>query len=213
MPAAKWKGKKCVAEGCERPASVRALCDKHYQRWAKHGDPTKLAPRRPAHLPTTCTINGCTSRYHSKGLCVKHWGRWKKYGDPNAPVTERNLKGRYPHCTYEGCARPHEARGLCGLHYGQTYRRVYRRKHYEANKERALSYSRQRAEARRRATPPWQDRKELRDFYLACPKGHHVDHIIPLQNPNVRGLNVPWNLQYLPAQENLSKSNKIIPQD
>jgi hypothetical protein len=63
----------------------------------------------------------------------------------------------------------------------------------------------------RLATPKWCDRASLNDFISSCPEGYHVDHIIPLRGETVWGLNIPENLQYLPAQENLLKHNKIDP--
>lgn len=68
------------------------------------------------------------------------------------------------------------------------------------------------------ATPAWlsrEQRLEIVDFYKMAkqletvfPWKQHVDHIVPLNNAEVCGLHVPWNLQILSVQANLEKGNK-----
>jgi 5-methylcytosine-specific restriction endonuclease McrA len=66
------------------------------------------------------------------------------------------------------------------------------------------------------ATPPWISQRDLLPIYqeaarLTAETGvlHHVDHIVPLRGENVSGLHVPWNLQAIPAIENLKKGNRL----
>ena len=63
-----------------------------------------------------------------------------------------------------------------------------------------------------RALPGWADLKAIRRFYSACPKGMHVDHIIPIVSDEVCGLHVLSNLRYLDAAENVRKHNKLLPE-
>lgn len=60
------------------------------------------------------------------------------------------------------------------------------------------------------ATPAWADNNKIREIYANCPEGYHVDHIVPLKGTLVCGLHVEYNLQYLPALDNLQKGNKYI---
>lgn len=59
--------------------------------------------------------------------------------------------------------------------------------------------------AQKQRTPKWADLRAIKLFYEACPTGHEVDHVVPLQGKTVSGLHVIENLQYLPAFANRTK--------
>lgn len=79
--------------------------------------------------------------------------------------------------------------------------------HYENNKTSYREKSARRRAAKIQATPSWADKEKIKQIYLNCPTGWHVDHIIPLNNSLVCGLHVHNNLQCIPAKDNLEKSN------
>jgi hypothetical protein len=68
------------------------------------------------------------------------------------------------------------------------------------------------------ATPPWltdEHKKQILEFYalskdcsVVTGEAYHVDHIVPLRGRNICGLHVPWNLQVLPSDINISKGNR-----
>ena len=71
--------------------------------------------------------------------------------------------------------------------------------------------------AKLNATPTWlteEQHEQIKLLYAHAKEcemltgdKYHVDHIVPLQGENVSGLHVPWNLQVLPADINIAKSN------
>ena len=62
----------------------------------------------------------------------------------------------------------------------------------------------------RLATPKWVDRETIKQIYLAAQKqGLTVDHIIPINHPDVCGLHVPNNMQLITLKENTMKSNRF----
>lgn len=71
------------------------------------------------------------------------------------------------------------------------------------------AFSHERRALKRASTKFDVDMEGCREFVRACPVDMHVDHIIPLKGKNVCGLHVLANLQYLPAQQNLVKKNRV----
>jgi len=96
----------------------------------------------------------------------------------------------------------------------------HREKYKKQNPDLYKAFNSVRKRRHKNATPPWitQEQKEaIKGLYLHAMRltkitgeRYVVDHIIPLINPTICGLHVPWNLRVITQEENLLKSNKLI---
>lgn len=173
--------KKCSVKECSNKAICKGLCNKHYQRLQIHGDVNIVNLR----IRPKCSIEGCNKPNKCNTYCDTHYARFKRHGDPLFINPKCNRDGKYK-----------------DRH--KKYQKVWR----EKNWPKYLAYLKAKKRRFKQATPPWSETDLIKEFYLKCPEGFHVDHIIPLNGKNVSGLHVLSNLQYLPAKKNLQKSNK-----
>lgn len=87
-----------------------------------------------------------------------------------------------------------------------------------ANKDKVNEANKRREANKKQATPSWANISAMRKIYkqaelITKQTGvpHHVDHIVPLTSPLVQGLHCEFNLQILPAQDNIGKRNRYWP--
>jgi hypothetical protein len=94
------------------------------------------------------------------------------------------------------------------------------RERYAKNRGREILKTTKRKAIKMQAMPKWLTLEHLTEIevlyteaielrWLNENQELHIDHIIPLSNPNVCGLHVPWNLQILSGSLNCKKSNKF----
>jgi hypothetical protein len=156
--------------------------------------------------------NSCYAKTRpSRKGCAKAKALWKTYYKENreellSKQCNSEAKKAYAAARYE----LHKDRIL---EKNKEYRRHPR--------SRAMHAARQSARVRRLtcAQPDWLSRSQLEEirslYWLAqdlksvSGQVYHVDHIVPLQGENICGLHVPWNLQILPEDMNLRKSNNL----
>ena len=94
--------------------------------------------------------------------------------------------------------------------------REHIKEYSEKNKARYVAHCNERRARRLKARPNWVNKDAMDSIYekrrtVTANTGvqHHVDHYYPLTHKLVCGLDVPWNLQIITAEENAAKGNKM----
>jgi hypothetical protein len=152
----------------------------------------------------------------TKGACVECLKlEWKGSNEKRALLPKSNAAKDAGRRYYEknkeqvkarAAARPAEEKGR------------WKKAHKAKNPEYYKVLNSLRKRRHRLATPKWisfQQKQAIKALYqqamtLTSITGERyvVDHIVPLINPKVCGLHVPWNLRVITQEENLKKSNK-----
>jgi len=96
------------------------------------------------------------------------------------------------------------------------YRSSYNTQYYKANRTKCIASAKKREKYMKQqhkvvGALSQAHKAEVAAMYDFCQvfTGYEVDHIVPVQGKHVTGLDVPWNMQVLPATENRRKSNKF----
>lgn len=93
----------CSVQECTLPVAKRNLCNRHYLRLRRHGDPLQGARLRGRNVGL-CSVDGCDSKPLSLGLCAKHYQRQNKHGTLDGKGTPRGDAARF----YHEVVRPYE---------------------------------------------------------------------------------------------------------
>lgn len=86
---------KCSVLTCEADAKSLGLCNSHYHRQRRYGDPEYVPPPRPIGK---CAVAGCggqVGRSGGAGFCRKHYKRFLSHGAPLGGGIEHGEANRF----------------------------------------------------------------------------------------------------------------------
>lgn len=158
---------------------IFSMCERSYRPRKKKGPKLRKRPN-----PITVTEKGSASQEPTHTICSECW-EIKPLGEFHADSASRF--GHSARCKDCACRTSRE--------------------NAKANPQRCQAHNAKRHADKLKRTPAWADLDAISFFYECRPKGCHVDHVVPLRGKTISGLHIETNLQWLPARQNLRKSN------
>lgn len=182
---------KCLINKCLKESHTKQLCQYHYHLDYRTKNKEKLKSKNKQWRANNAEVikSKQKARREAPGYYEKFNASWKDWYKANPEKHAETIAA--------GKARNPERH--------KEIQRLSRQRNPEAGKAKLAK----RRALKKNAMPDWVNTKELTRIYFECPKGMHIDHIIPLVNENICGLHVPQNLQYLTVEQNQFKSNKF----
>lgn len=208
---------RCIACTKIRKAKWRAEHKEHIRQWSARYA-TESSEERVARRATQKQeaidrrkLNQAIWRINNKGKVAK-WSRdW----------TQRNPEKRCEYAKRWAKLNPEKRRKIDAKR-DRSKKRAKDRRYFKRHRERLrpsrLADVNKRRAIKINAMVQWADLAAVKEIYLQARKAAamtefpcHVDHIVPLRNPNVCGLHWEGNLRILAGETNLSKGNKFDP--
>lgn len=150
---------------------------------------------------------------HSMKICSK-CGVEKDLTEFYVRKDYKNSKGTRNSC----CKTCHKARSKAYLRANKDIHAKAMSKWQKKNPHKTAMYYAEYKRRRGKAALKLSDshKQEMEHIYWTASdlrvitgESYHVDHIVPLKSKHICGLHVPWNLQILPSDMNISKSNSF----
>jgi len=159
----------------------------------------------PARFCLLCAVDIAEKRADAKFCCRDHK---RTFNDQNRDYAAE----------YHKNAKHKRAKAIEYYYADLDKSRLKARLNQQRNKPLFAAMAAKRRAAKLLRTPAWliaTDIRAITDLYRFAAQRTvetgvqwHVDHIVPLQGQFVSGLHVPWNLQLLPAADNIAKHNR-----